>query len=214
MFSFKSCYFYFLHNLLVGLVTFFLLSHFSVNHFIHGSPYPLSSLASSNSNDSSLIGPVSVSSSSQLSYVGVTNETLENVSCESRNSSCSFCVKSKKCFYCYSTSSCLPFDLRLTGCSSVRETAYGTCFVKFTVLAISLGSMAGVVLLAIVIACCCCCNCQRKRSGWEVDNQKENLTMRGSVIRDNAFAKREERQRRVDEIKRKYGIPEKKYNRF
>ncbi|XP_053214746.1 pituitary tumor-transforming gene 1 protein-interacting protein-like [Panonychus citri] len=200
----KSCYFYFLHHL-VGLVTFIILLNVNVNHFVYGLP---SSSPLSNSTDGSvtLLSP----SFSAQSVNSISNETVENVSCESRNSSCSSCVKSKKCFYCYSTSSCLPFNLKLSGCSSVKETAYGTCLVKFNVLAISLGSMAGVILLTIVITCCCCCNCQRKRSGWEVDNQKENLTMRGSVIRDNAFAKREERQRRVDEIKRKYGIPEKK----
>lgn len=186
--------------LCVGLA---IILSINVNH-VNGSP------EDTNVEPSKLNGSNSVDLAFQSSSQ---NGSSAKENCESRNSSCAECVKSKKCFYCYPTSKCLDFSLRFSGCSSIKETAYGTCLVKSNVLAIALGSVAGVVILGMAIACCCCCRCQRKRSGWEVDNQKENLTMRASVIRDNAYA-REERQKRVDEIKRKYGIPDKKYNRF
>lgn len=143
------------------------------------------------------------------------NGSVEPSRCGDRNGSCDYCVKSKKCIYCSATKQCIDFTLRLEGCSSTKEMSYGTCRVDMRVLSIVLGSIGGVLGFALLVSCCCCCVCKKKRQGW-YDSQKESWSNRHSVIRESSNARKEERQKRVEEIKKKYGIPDnsKKYNRF
>lgn len=138
---------------------------------------------------------------------------------------CSACVKHSQCFYCYSLKACKPYPAGHifptgTDCPpDMGQARWGTCFVNFKVLLIVMGVLAGLLLFVLpcCIYCCCC------RSGRMSERNRKRLAKEESKWQDQEnerktrhAEKREERQKRYDEIRQKYGLvkPEASYQRF
>jgi len=142
--------------------------------------------------------------------------TPEDAACEKHAGNCKECVKeSAQCFYCTKNDKCfytkatkLDADDR---CGSLKDMKQLTCFANKLWLYVGIGIGGGILLIIITAICCCCC-CKKKKN---VTNMKDWL--KWERIRENRTAQREEqraeRQNRMDDIRRKYGIEERKYDR-
>lgn len=138
---------------------------------------------------------------------------------------CSACVKHSQCFYCYTRKTCKPYPAGHIFPTSddcppdMGSARWGTCFVNFKVLLIVMGVLAG--LLLFVLPCCiycCCCRGGRmsERSRRKLAKEEEKWQEQENERKARHAEKREERQKRYDEIRQKYGLvkPEASYQRF
>ena len=139
--------------------------------------------------------------------------------CERHNGSCSDCVgESSECIYCTKNDLCFYRPTKNVGpderCGSLNDMKRLTCLVSSKTAYIIIGSVAGVLIMVILICCCYCCRRRTKSNNisdwvkWE-KNRAERTTWREE--------QRKERQGRMDDIRKKYGLDERsppgKYDR-
>jgi len=144
-----------------------------------------------------------------------TPEPTQDEKCERHNGSCSDCVKeSAQCFYCTKNDHCFYRPPEKVGpddrCGSLDDMKRFTCIVSTKTGYIVIGSVTGVLVLLFLICCCYCCRKRTKSNNvaewvkWE-KNRAERTTWRDE--------QRKERQGRMDDIRQKYGLDERKYDR-
>ncbi|XP_022245359.1 pituitary tumor-transforming gene 1 protein-interacting protein-like [Limulus polyphemus] len=84
--------------------------------------------------------------------------------------------------------------------------AWGTCYVNFEALLITISIIGVMILMALTIFCCWCCRSYHKRKiekyqreVTKFDREQENLKLR-------AAERKQHRQAKVDGIRDKYGL--------
>ncbi|KAK3108691.1 hypothetical protein FSP39_013483 [Pinctada imbricata] len=134
------------------------------------------------------------------------NKTEE---CTSAKKTCDECLKSAKCLWCHTDSSCKPYPtghiLPKSSDCALNDARWGVCWVNFKVLLIVMGCIGGIIILAVTICICYCCCCRKKNKAkyakedakWERQKQER---------KDKADERKAERRARNDEIRRKYGL--------
>ncbi|XP_071942287.1 pituitary tumor-transforming gene 1 protein-interacting protein-like isoform X2 [Antedon mediterranea] len=125
-------------------------------------------------------------------------------------SDCDKClsIPGGKCFYCSTENKCADYpvgDIFPTKDCKLKNARWGTCKINFQALLISMGVIAGIILIAITYCVCRCCCCKSNNSAkWakedaKVERQKEDRQLRHDQ-------KKADRKARNDEIRRKYGL--------
>ncbi|XP_077978255.1 pituitary tumor-transforming gene 1 protein-interacting protein-like [Glandiceps talaboti] len=122
---------------------------------------------------------------------------------------CDKCLKNVTCYWCESTKVCDEYPVgdifpKKEDCplSSAR---WLECWLNFEALLISMGVIAGVILISCSCCCvyCCCCKGSNKRKyakeDAKLERQKEERKMRQEE-------RRAERKAKNDEIRKKYGL--------
>uniref|UniRef100_A0A674NNN2 PTTG1 interacting protein n=1 Tax=Takifugu rubripes TaxID=31033 RepID=A0A674NNN2_TAKRU len=76
-----------------------------------------------------------------------------------------------ECFWCFSTNNCTYYPVSWlippSSLCPLSQARWGMCWINFEALVITLGVVAGIIVLAVTICCCyCCCCCMRRRSRW------------------------------------------------
>uniref|UniRef100_A0A674MT65 PSI domain-containing protein n=1 Tax=Takifugu rubripes TaxID=31033 RepID=A0A674MT65_TAKRU len=85
--------------------------------------------------------------------------------------SCDDCLQYTRCFWCFSTNNCTYYPVSWlippSSLCPLSQARWGMCWINFEALVITLGVVAGIIVLAVTICCCyCCCCCMRRRSRW------------------------------------------------
>ncbi|XP_002733476.1 pituitary tumor-transforming gene 1 protein-interacting protein-like isoform X1 [Saccoglossus kowalevskii] len=123
--------------------------------------------------------------------------------------SCDECLKYTKCYWCNKDDTgCGDYpkgDILPTKQCPLSDARWLVCWLNFEALLISMGVIAGVLL----ISCCCCVYCCCCRSGRnkrkyaredaKLESQREERKMRQEE-------RRAERKAKNDEIRKKYGL--------
>ncbi|XP_056900434.1 pituitary tumor-transforming gene 1 protein-interacting protein-like [Takifugu flavidus] len=83
--------------------------------------------------------------------------------------SCDDCLQYTRCFWCFSTNNCTYYPVSWlippSSLCPLSQARWGMCWINFEALVITLGVVAGIIVLAVTICCCyCCCCCMRRRS--------------------------------------------------
>ncbi|XP_070566762.1 pituitary tumor-transforming gene 1 protein-interacting protein-like [Ptychodera flava] len=129
------------------------------------------------------------------------------VACADRTT-CDTCLKNVTCYWCNGKDVCADYpvgDIFPTKDCDLSAARWLECWLNFEALLISMGVIAGVLL----ISCCCCvyCCCCRSSSNKKkyakedakLERQREERTMRQEE-------RKAERKAKNDEIRRKYGL--------
>ncbi|XP_033639405.1 pituitary tumor-transforming gene 1 protein-interacting protein-like isoform X1 [Asterias rubens] len=130
--------------------------------------------------------------------------------CGAHNGSCDECVKfpGAKCFYCYTNGVCAKYpgkEIFPTKYCDLSQARWGVCFLNFEALIISMGVIAGVLLLAMTICiyCCCCCSGSNRAKYAKEDAKVERKKTERKMHHEQ---KKADRKAKNDEIRRKYGL--------
>jgi len=139
----------------------------------------------------------------------------------SKEIGCSQCVKAAQgqCYYCALTSRCEPYFTKNIfhtpeECSYTKAFIW-TCEINLQVMAISLMSVAGVILTLILFCCCYCCCCKRSEGTTRWQKELKRLERDRQMRKQQAEERKKEREARYEEIRRKYGLNDmKQYKRM
>ncbi|KAK2149697.1 hypothetical protein LSH36_441g00022 [Paralvinella palmiformis] len=177
-----------------------------------------------------------------LAYVGNTEtvfDTIKDIAkkseqvieCAELTANCETCVKNtKKSFEtfsywlikpleCQTPHSAIyiifPVPLVQFKCSQLCPISCGP--VNYKILLITMGCVAGLILFSIVGCVCCCCGCRTKsaRARNQLEEERFERERQDRSMKHNE--RRGERQTRMEEIRRKYGLvkdAEPVYQRF
>ncbi|XP_033124566.1 pituitary tumor-transforming gene 1 protein-interacting protein-like [Anneissia japonica] len=117
-------------------------------------------------------------------------------------------ISGAKCYYCSTGNVCADYpvgDIFPNKDCPLKNARWGTCKINFQALLISMGVIAGILIIAVTYCVCRCCCCKNNsRAKWakedaKVERQKQERQMRHDQ-------KKADRKARNDEIRRKYGL--------
>uniref|UniRef100_A0A8C5QQQ9 PSI domain-containing protein n=1 Tax=Leptobrachium leishanense TaxID=445787 RepID=A0A8C5QQQ9_9ANUR len=121
--------------------------------------------------------------------------------------SCEECLRNVSCFWCTTNNTCLAYPVRSilppSSLCAMSAARWGACWINFEALIISMGVIAGAILLGIIICCCYCCYC-RKGSNSRMDAEEENLIRERERRQHEAQQRKNERTVKHNEIRKKY----------
>ena len=151
--------------------------------------------------ESTTTGPTAGSSTT-----AVPSTTPSNASsvCAKHNE-CETCVKEgAKCVWCTPTDTCMVYDTKKIlpqGCPK-KDWYLGQCLMSGMVLVIAVPLVA----FFLLFCCCCCvyCKCCRDKEGWKRIESK--MAARQRDREDRNMERKLDRQRRNDEVRKKYGL--------
>jgi hypothetical protein len=128
--------------------------------------------------------------------------------CQQHNGSCDKCVSNARCLYCYTDNKCTLYPsskiLPSSGVCALDKARWGVCWLNFEALIISLSVIGGVIIItSICCVYCCCCRGGGKAKFEREDAKFESQKMERKAKQDE---RRADRQGRLDEIRRKYGL--------
>ncbi|KAL4635826.1 pituitary tumor-transforming gene 1 protein-interacting protein-like [Arapaima gigas] len=139
-----------------------------------------------------------------------------NILCEMMsNTSCEECLKNVSCLWCQTTQKCITYPVRTLlpphSLCPLPEARWGSCWVNFQTLIITISVVAVVIIIAIFICCFCCCKCENigtKRTEAKIEKQANKRKVKQEE-------RKTEMKMRHDEIRRKYGLTkDSPYSRF
>ncbi|KAJ8024717.1 Pituitary tumor-transforming protein1 protein-interacting protein [Holothuria leucospilota] len=127
---------------------------------------------------------------------------------------CEDCVRAAgaKCMFCFTGNKCMKYPAgdiipKSKDCD-LSKLRWGTCAINFKALLISMGVIAGVIILSLsccIVYCCCCRGPSgRQRRKWAKEDAKEERKKAERQMKQDQ--RKAERQARNDEIRRKYGL--------
>ncbi|XP_037075529.1 pituitary tumor-transforming gene 1 protein-interacting protein-like isoform X2 [Pollicipes pollicipes] len=121
---------------------------------------------------------------------------------------CHSCLQYAQCYYCTATKKCTFYPLKSiipkSDVCSLPDIRWGTCWVNFLALIIS---VVGIVLLFIVaVSCWCHCWCKKRRVR-SVERDERQFASERAARAEVQAERRAERQSRTDAIRQKYGLP-------
>jgi len=129
---------------------------------------------------------------------------------------CYACVKAAQgqCFFCYTDNKCRAF-FTTNIFHTPEECEYTqariwTCEINLQVMAITLMSIFGVILVLILCCCCYCCCCKRSEGTTRWKKELRRLEEDRKRRKEQAEERKKEREARYEEIRRKYGLNDSK----
>jgi len=131
------------------------------------------------------------------------------IKCEELTDGCDQCLKNVSCYWCESSKKCAEYPVgdifpQKEDCP-LSEARWLECWLNFEALLISMGVIAGVILISCCCCCVYCCYCKGKnkaryaKEDAKLERQKEERKMRQEE-------RRAERKAKNDEIRKKYGL--------
>lgn len=151
-----------------------------------------------------------------------------NLSCESWNASqsCEQCLKNVSCMWCNApignVSKCMLYPVKnilpSTEQCSLSAARWGVCWVNFEALIIAMSVIGGVLIIGITLFFCKCCGCccfGNSVAKYAREEERMSRERQERSIRQDE--RKKDRQRRNDDIRRKYGLMgdgDTKYQKF
>ncbi|XP_043242929.1 pituitary tumor-transforming gene 1 protein-interacting protein-like isoform X1 [Amphibalanus amphitrite] len=139
---------------------------------------------------------------------GCSAEDGDDAKCAAQSGKdCHACLQFAQCYYCTSSKKCAynPVNSFLPKASdcSLADVRWGTCWVNFLALIISL--VVIVLVIALSIGCWCHCWCKRRRTR-SVERDEQRYARERQEREQRQAERRAERQTRTDAIRDKYGL--------
>ncbi|XP_041367320.1 pituitary tumor-transforming gene 1 protein-interacting protein-like isoform X2 [Gigantopelta aegis] len=175
--------------------------------------YTLSKSTGTTTTTSSTVTSKSTATRTTPSPTPITRSTTISPTeeCSAHNKSCDDCLNKGgvKCFYCEGEKSCKPYPkehwLPWTLSCDLADVRWAVCWLNFKAMLISVGVIGGSIVLAITFCCiyCCCCRGHNKAKYVKDELKMEREKTERKHRSDD---RRAERQERLNEIRRKYGL--------
>eukprot|EP00112_Aurelia_sp_Birch-Aquarium-sp1_P011794 Seg2480.4 transcript_id=Seg2480.4/GoldUCD/mRNA.D3Y31 product="Pituitary tumor-transforming gene 1 protein-interacting protein" protein_id=Seg2480.4/GoldUCD/D3Y31 len=129
--------------------------------------------------------------------------------CQQKNASCYVCTEASACYWCQPNKQCRKYPLKAivpSGCSK-HQWYYKQCTVAGYWLIIVVPCV-GIFLLLCLGCCIWCCCCRTSRAKKEEKYRLEDARLQKDKDRRKAgqAQKKADRQEKVDEIRKKYGL--------
>ncbi|XP_038076653.1 pituitary tumor-transforming gene 1 protein-interacting protein-like isoform X2 [Patiria miniata] len=130
--------------------------------------------------------------------------------CGAHNGSCDKCLAfpGAKCYYCNTNKVCALYpakEILPTKYCALSEARWGVCFLNFEALIISMGVIAGILLIGFALCIYCCC-CRSRSNRAKLDKEERNYAKKKAERQVKRGQKKADRKAKNDEIRRKYGL--------